>query len=49
MVHWFQETSRIEEITRVNYERELVKRELTPQPVRGFRRMVGHSVALNML
>ena len=26
----------IEEITRVNYERELSKRELQPKPVRGF-------------
>ena len=26
----------IEEITRVNYERELAKRELSSQPVRGF-------------
>ena len=26
----------IEEITRVNYERELARRELHPQPVRGF-------------
>lgn len=26
----------IEKITRVNYERELAKRELSSQPVRGF-------------
>ena len=26
----------IEEITRVNYEREMAKRELRAQPVRGF-------------
>lgn len=39
-VSWPKATSTqkafIEEITRVNYERELSKRELQPKPVRGF-------------